>query len=151
MQSHPVAGFTSPYKRAGIKLHSEQYQLTRWINWVLVGNEVWLYNQSAIYLDSVVKYENGIENIYIYIYANIQNCNGFVDTPHHPSPSLSIYIYDIFTLQAIKSIWIEFLCFQGGEIDMIYTFDCCSTKPGLTLAGLSHQCQVGLAKSKSTD
>ena len=45
--------------------------------------------------------------------------------------------------EAIKSIWIVFLCFQWTGIDMKWTCDCCPTKSDLTLAGLPFQCQVG--------
>ena len=50
--------------------------------------------------------------------------------------------------EAIKSIWIEFLCFQWAKIDMKCTRNCSPTKSDLTLTGLSIQCQVG-SKSKT--
>ena len=51
--------------------------------------------------------------------------------------------------EAIKSIWIEFSCFQWAKIDMKCTCGCSPTKSDLTLTGLSLQCQVGPSKSKN--
>ena len=49
--------------------------------------------------------------------------------------------------QAIRSIWIKFLCFQWAEIGMKSTCDCFPTKSELTFPGL--QCHVGLLKSRT--
>ena len=51
--------------------------------------------------------------------------------------------------EAIKSIWMEFLCFQWAEMHMKCTCDCYPMKSDLTLAGLLLQCQVGSSKSKT--
>ena len=51
--------------------------------------------------------------------------------------------------EAIKSIWIDFLCFQWAGIDMKCTFVCSPTKFDITLAELSLQCQVRSLESKT--